>query len=108
MALSEYEKQRLSHCMQNNTRLQQLGIPALSLMFAKAATSRPDKNKSAQRNAEESDSDYDPSRDGDGTGEQDLIDGNAKVLILLCCAGLTCLLADAISPILLTNLCFYF
>ncbi|KAK3121202.1 hypothetical protein QOZ80_8BG0648060 [Eleusine coracana subsp. coracana] len=79
VALSAYEKERLSNCMQNNTRLQQLGLPTLTLMFAQAATSHRDKNKSAQRNAEESNSEYDPSWDGDGIGEQDLIDGNAKL-----------------------------
>lgn len=96
MPLNPYEQQRLMHRMRNNSRLQQLGIPALSSMFASAATSHLDKNKSAQRNAEESDSDYDSSRDGDGTGENDFTDGNVKVLILPCCAELTCLLVDAI------------
>ncbi|CAO2207887.1 unnamed protein product [Urochloa humidicola] len=70
--LHPYEEERLRQCMRNSARLQQLGLPT---MFPMTATVHVDKNKSAQRNIEESDSEYDPLRD---VTQEDLLEDNAK------------------------------
>nr|TKW08261.1 hypothetical protein SEVIR_6G018000v2 [Setaria viridis] len=68
-ALHPYEEERLRQCMWNSARLKQLGIPALSSMFASSSAIAQDKNKRTRRNSE----------DYDDTSEGDLIDDdNAK------------------------------
>ncbi|XP_015696237.1 uncharacterized protein LOC107303424 [Oryza brachyantha] len=65
--------------MRNNARLQELGIYALSSIFANRSAIALDHNKATHRNAEESESEYEPSRDD--TSEEDLIaDDNTKQL----------------------------
>jgi hypothetical protein len=65
-------------------RLQQLGVSAYSSMFARTASICRERNKTNQRNRDDSESDYDPSQDD--TGEADLIDDDiAKVLIIPSC-----------------------
>lgn len=70
--LHPYEQLRLRQCMRNNSRLQQLGIPALSSMLA-STNSISQRNRPSHRNSEDSESDYDISQDETG-------DDNVKVV----------------------------
>lgn len=63
--LHPYEQLRLRQCMRNNSRLQQLGIPALSSMLA-STNSISQRNRPSHRNSEDSESDYDISQDETG------------------------------------------
>lgn len=64
--------------MQNNSRLQQLGIPALSSLFGNTTSSSQGKKKI---NREDLESEYDPLQDD--IAEEDLVDDHiAKVIVL--------------------------
>jgi len=78
--LHPYEEQRLRRCMQNSSRLEQLGIPGLKSMLANICSISHEKETDNNRNREDSESDYDPSHDDDSEG--DMIDDSAKVLTL--------------------------
>ncbi|CAL5002659.1 unnamed protein product [Urochloa decumbens] len=71
LSLHPYEELRLRQCMRNNSRLQQLGLPALAL-YAKTIVTRQDKNSRNGRNTEDPDPEYDPLHDD--TVERGLID----------------------------------
>nr|CAB3480416.1 unnamed protein product [Digitaria exilis] len=78
--LHPYEQQRLSRCIQNSARLQQLGIPTIRTIFEDAAAISRDKNKKKHGNREDSGSEYDPVQDD--TSEDDCIeDGSEKVCL---------------------------
>lgn len=76
--LHPYEEQRLRRCMQNSSRLEQLGIPGLKSMLANICSISHEKETDNNRNREDSESDYDPSHDDDSEG--DMIDDSAKGL----------------------------
>lgn len=79
--------------MRNSSRLQQLGLPGFTGVFARTTVISQEKNKTNARDREDSESEYDPLQDDNG--EEDLIAYDiAKVLICTSCQGLTwCLLA---------------
>ena len=88
LPLHPYEEERLRQCMSNSKRLRELGLPS---MYFKIPGVHVDKNKSKQRNNEDSDSEYDPLQDD--ASEGDLFEDNAKVLICPSCySSLVCLL----------------
>nr|CAB3458201.1 unnamed protein product [Digitaria exilis] len=74
--LHPYEQQRLSRCMQNSARLQQLGIPTIRTMFEDAAAISRDKKKK-HGNREDSGSEYDPVQD-DNSEDDCIEDGSEK------------------------------
>nr|CAB3455278.1 unnamed protein product [Digitaria exilis] len=74
--LHPYEQQRLSRCMQNSGRLQQLGIPTIRTMFEDAAAISRDKKKK-HGNREDSGSEYDPVQD-DNSEDDCIEDGSEK------------------------------
>ena len=85
--LHPYEEQRLRRCMQNSSRLEQLGIPGLKSMLANICSISHEKETDNNRNREDSESDYDPSQDD--SAEQDLDhDDIAKVITLPSYQGL--------------------
>lgn len=73
LPLHPYEEERLRQCMSNSKRLRELGLPS---MYFKIPGVHVDKNKSKQRNNEDSDSEYDPLQDD--ASEGDLFEDNAK------------------------------
>lgn len=82
--LHPYEEQRLRNCMQNSSRLQQLGLPCHE--YRSMTTTFQDKNAKNQRNGEDSESEYDPLQDD--SAEEGLIDDvSCKVLFLPSCQG---------------------
>ncbi|TVU24468.1 hypothetical protein EJB05_26909, partial [Eragrostis curvula] len=75
LKLHPYEAEKLRQCMRNNTRLQQLGLPALSCMFATQTTVSSKRNEPKDRNGEGSDPEYDPEEDD--SDEADMIGENS-------------------------------
>jgi hypothetical protein len=75
--LHPYEQKRLMQCMQNNARLQELGIYALSRELEEASSISHKKNKPSHKNTENFESEYDPSSQDD-TDDDD----NAKVVLI--------------------------
>ncbi|RCV23766.1 hypothetical protein SETIT_5G031500v2 [Setaria italica] len=66
--------------MRNSSRLQQLGLPGFTGVFARTTVISQEKNKTNARDREDSESEYDPLQDDNG--EEDLIAYDiAKVLI---------------------------
>jgi len=87
LSLHPDEEACLRQSMQNNARLQQLGLSVCTAAFARATTINKDKSKKQKRNREDSESDYDPSQDD--SVEQDLDhDDIAKVITLPSYQGL--------------------
>ncbi|TVU34030.1 hypothetical protein EJB05_15851, partial [Eragrostis curvula] len=69
-AITAYELQKLRQCMQNNARLQQLGLPMMPSMFPqKCGIGSKEKNKK-NTNFEGSESEYDPEEDDTGEGDE--------------------------------------
>lgn len=66
--LHPYEEERLRQCMMNNSRLQQLGIPALVSMCGNINSISRNK-KPNNRDNEDSESEYDPSHDDSIEGD---------------------------------------
>ena len=81
--LHPYEELRLRQCMRNSARLQQLGLIPSNPFSGSTTPNSQDKNKTKQRNREDSKSNYEP----------DSVDDDiAKVRILPSCQGLCCCL----------------
>ncbi|TVU24945.1 hypothetical protein EJB05_27416, partial [Eragrostis curvula] len=69
-AITAYELQKLRQCMQNNARLQELGLPMMPSMFPqKCGIGSKEKNKK-NTNCEGSESEYDPEKDDTGEGDE--------------------------------------
>ncbi|XP_025826583.1 uncharacterized protein LOC112901927 isoform X2 [Panicum hallii] len=75
--LHPYEQKRLMQCMQNNARLQELGIYALSRELEEASSISHKKNKPSHKNTENFESEYDPSSQDD-TDDDDNAKGSKQ------------------------------
>nr|TKW12344.1 hypothetical protein SEVIR_5G030100v2 [Setaria viridis] len=71
LPLHPYEEVRYKQYMRNSSRLQQLGLPGFTGVFARTTIISQEKNKTNARDREDSKSEYDPLQDDNG--EEDLI-----------------------------------